>query len=106
MEGKHLDQIEPLENQGDKEPSVKESPEDKAKEPSEPITDDCLEGSQYDDKLSYEEFDGYEPPLNNDEPVYIRAINTEGEANISSAPALFDNINWQTHRDSLKWLYQ
>ena len=33
-------------------------------------------------------------------------MSTEGEVNMSSAPALFDNVNWQTCRDALKQLYQ
>ena len=105
-EGKHLDQTEALESQGDDDPSIEESLENEANMPPETIPDDCPDGSQYDDKLPYKEFDSYEPPLDNDEPVYIRAMSTEGEANVSSAPALFDDINWQTCRDALKRLYQ
>ena len=105
-EDKHPDQTEPLEDQGDDKPSIKESPKDEAKKPSKAIPDDGLDGSQYDDKLSYKKFDSYKLPSDDDEPIYIRAMSTEGEVNVSSAPALFDDINWQTYRDALKWLYQ
>jgi len=48
--------------------------------------DNCPEGSQYDDKESfYEEYDSYAPPLDDEEPVYIRAMSTEGGENPSSA---------------------
>ena len=106
LEGEQPDQTEALESQGDDDPSIKESLKNEANVPPEIIPDDCLNGSQYDNELPYKEFNSYEPPSNYDEPVYIRAMSTKGEVNVSSAPALFDNINWQTCRDALKWLYQ
>jgi len=54
------------------------------KEPHE--QDNCPEGFQYDDKESfYKEYDGYAPPSDDKEPVYIWAISTEGGENPSSA---------------------
>jgi len=48
--------------------------------------DNCPEGSQYDDEESfYEEYDGYAPLLDDEEPVYIRAMSTEGGESPSSA---------------------
>jgi hypothetical protein len=87
--------------------SHEEASEEEADQPSNASPDGNLGGSQYDEEQSsYEEFDGYEPRTDDDEPIYIRAMITDGDANMSSAPALFDDVDWQPRRDALKRLYQ
>ena len=57
------------------------------------------DGSQYNDEdASYDEYDGYAPPSENDDPIYIRAMNDEAEASAqnSSKSTQFDNIDWQS----------
>ena len=54
------------------------------KEPHE--QDNCPEDSQYDNEESfYEEYDGYVPPSDDKEHVYIWAMSTEGGESPSSA---------------------
>jgi hypothetical protein len=88
--------------------SREEVAEEGADQQSEETPEENPDGSQYDDEeqSSYEEFDGYEPVTDGDEPTYIRAMNTDGDANMSSAPAQFDDVDWQTRRDDLRRLYQ
>jgi hypothetical protein len=86
--------------------SHEEASEEEADQPSNTPSDGNLGGSQYDkEQSSYEEFDGYEPLMDNDEPIYIWAMITDGDMNMSSAPALFDDVNWQPCCDALKRLY-
>jgi len=82
--------------------------------------DNCPEGSQYDDKESfYEEYDSYAPPSDDEEPVYIWAMSTEGGESPSSAleserssPApkgesssstamKFEDVDWKSCRKTL-----
>jgi len=87
--------------------------------------DNCPEGSQYDDEESfYEEYDGYTLPSDDEEPVYIRAMSTEGGESPSSAlkserssPApkgesssstamQFEDIDWKSRRETLRNCFQ
>ena len=101
----------------------KEAPEEEVKgnldkEPG--MQDVCPEGSQYDDEeLSYKEYDGYMPLLDDEEPIYIWAMSTMGEESASSAlksehssPApegesssstamQFEDVDWKSHQETL-----
>jgi len=93
------------------------------KEPSK--QDDCPEGSQYDNEESfYEEYDGYAPPSDDEEPVYIWAMSTEGgespssalesecsspapkEESSSSTAMQFEDVDWKSCREMLQNCFQ
>ena len=82
--------------------------------------DNCLEGSQYDNKeSSYEKYDSYVLPSDNKEPIYIQAMSTMGGKSTSSdlesdcsSPApkgesssstaiQFEDIDWKSHWETL-----
>ena len=109
------DQSEPIEDsENPAEPNVDET-NDAAAEES-PSQEDSLEGSQYEDEeSSYDEYDGYAPPSEDDELEYIRAMGDVGEAstslapdelNTTSTPISFDDVNWQVRRDAVKDCHQ
>jgi len=74
--------------------------------------------------LFYEEYDGYAPPSDNEEPIYIWAMSTEGGENPSSAleskhssPApkgessssttmQFEDVDWKSCRETLRNCFQ
>jgi len=87
--------------------------------------DNCPEGSQYDDEESfYEEYDGYVPPSDDEEPIYIWAMSTEGGESPSSAlknecssPApkgesssstamKFEDVDWKSCQETLRNCFQ
>jgi len=87
--------------------------------------DNCPEGSQYDDEeLFYEEYDGYVPPSDDEEPIYIWAMSTEGGESPSSAlknecssPApkgesssstamKFEDVDWKSCQETLRNCFQ
>jgi hypothetical protein len=106
-ENDHPDEEGQQADQPQDEISREEVPEEEMDNLSNGMSDNNPDGSQYDEEQSsYEEFDGYEPLDDNDEPIYIRAMDTDGDANMSSTPALFNDVDWQTRRDALKRLYQ
>ena len=69
--------------------------------------EDFPDGSQYEDEQSsYEEYDGYEPPSDYEEPVYIRAMSDEAVASNSPAPINFDDVEWEPRRDEIRRRFQ
>jgi len=69
--------------------------------------EDYPDGSQYEDEQSsYEEYDGYEPPSDYEEPVYIRAMSNEAEAGNSPAPINFNDVDWEPRRDAIRQRFQ
>ena len=97
------DQVEPQNTEVTEEPGM-DGADDESREdlPQEDFPD----GSQYDDEgPPYDEFDRYDMPSENDEPVYIRAMSDEGEASSRSVPQL-DDLDWQSRRDTLRESYQ
>jgi len=105
----------------------KEAPEEVKgnlnKEPCE--QDNCPEGSQYDDEeSSYEEYDGYVLPSDDEEPVYIWAMSTEGgespssvlkserpspapKGESSSSTAMkFEDVDWKSCQEMLQNCFQ
>jgi hypothetical protein len=72
--------MEPSENsEQSPEPDVKEEHDAAPEESSN--QGDALEGSQYEDEeSSYDEYDGYAPPSEDEELEYIRAMGDESEA--------------------------
>ena len=99
------------------------------KEPT--AQDNCPEGSQFNnEESSYEEYDGYAPPSDEEEPIYIQAMNIDSEPNFSVDgkqnvrvdkgpntsvdvgvnssinPIQFDDIDWKSRWDTLKDCYK
>jgi len=87
--------------------------------------DNCPEGSQYnDEESSYEEYDSYALPSDDEEPIYIWAMSTEGGESPSSAlesehpsPApkgesssstamKFEDVDWKSHQETLRNCFQ
>jgi len=69
--------------------------------------DDCLDGSQYDDeRLSYDDYDRYALPSDNEEPIYIRAMSDDEDVSSAPNPTQFSNVNWKLHHDILRGCYQ
>ena len=87
---------------------VPESGESQDEEPSTQLyEDDCPEGSQYEgEKSSSEEYDNSSSPSEDDEPIYIRAMNYEAGPSNNPAPAQFEDADWQSHRDIIRSTYQ
>jgi hypothetical protein len=87
------------------EPEVEEDILDKGQEePSNP--ESCPDGSQYEDKEpSYEEYNGYALPSDDEEPIYIWAMHKD-EAGATLAPPQFDDVDWQSCRDIIQGGYQ
>jgi hypothetical protein len=65
------------------------------------------DGSQYEDEQSsYEEYDGYEPPSDYEEPVYIRAMSDEAETNNDPAPINFEDVDWEPRHEAIRERFQ
>jgi gag-polyprotein putative aspartyl protease/Zinc knuckle len=104
-------QMEPSENsEQPPEPNVEEEHDAAVEESSN--QEDILEGSQYEGEgSSFDEYDGYAPPSEDEELEYIRAMGDDSETNSSfassessanTAPTQFDDVNWQTRRDIIR----
>jgi Zinc knuckle len=72
-----------------------------------PVEEEYPDGSQYEDEESpdHYDYDKYQGPSEEDGPVYIRAMH-EDEHSVKSVPPQFDNIDWESCRDSIKTCYQ
>jgi hypothetical protein len=78
-----------------------EAPEDQA------VEDKFPDGSQYDDEQpSYEEYDGYDMPLDDEEPVYIQAMSDKAGATMSPALAKLDDVDWKPCCDAIRRHFQ
>ena len=92
-------------------------------DPDRPSQDDLPDGSQYDnEEPSYDEYEGYKPPSDDEELKYIRAMSDEAStssplmessrSSISSAMSAtssditFENQDWQPHLEALRACYQ
>jgi Zinc knuckle len=72
-----------------------EEPENKGQNEL-PAEGEYPDGSQYEDEeLPYNDFDGYVLPSEEDEPVYIQAMN-EDETSASTVPPEFDDVDWKS----------
>jgi hypothetical protein len=106
LENEHLTPEEPsLETEEtpatDEEERLNEALEDQA------IEDEFPDSLQYDDEQpSYEEYDGYDAPSDDEEPVYIRAMNNEADVSMDPAPAKLDDTDWKPCRDAIRRRYQ
>ena len=96
LEGEQPDHQEPQEgNEGALDPNYEGTPVEDVEEQS-TIPDDNPDGSQYEDEEpSYEEYDGYAPPSDDEEPVYIWAMNDR--AGTSGRPTFIqlEDVDWQ-----------
>jgi hypothetical protein len=71
-----------------------------------PDSDENPDGPQYkEEESSYEDYDGYATPLDDDEPVYIRAMH-EDESGAKTAPVHLEDIEWQPHWEAIQRRYQ
>jgi hypothetical protein len=72
-----------------------------------PVEEEYPDGLQYEDEESpdHYDYDKYQGPLEEDEPVYIQAMH-EDEHSAKAVPPQFDNIDWESCRDSIKTCYQ
>ena len=102
-EGEHLDSSAASGTQGEGEyPADEESPA----EEHESCPETGPDGPQYtDEDPPYEEYDGYDSPSEEDEPVYIRAMHEE-ETGASAVPTQFDDASWQDRRNAIRLRYQ
>jgi hypothetical protein len=90
-----------------------ENREDDPTEEAEEPQDENPDGSQYDDDFVneepfYEDYDGYEHPSDEDEPVYIRMVRDEevDARTILAAGDKFNASGWQLKRDEIRRRYQ
>ena len=66
--------------------------------------EDCTEGSQYDNKLPYKEFDGFAIPSDNE--LECICMMHELETSTSSAPLQFEDVEWQVWHNVIRVCYQ
>jgi Aspartyl protease/Zinc knuckle len=69
---------------------------------------DVPDGSQYDeDQTTYEEYDGYAMPSEDDEAEYIRAIHEdEDHSETPPPPPQFEDADWEPRRNEIRVRYE
>ena len=95
----------PQDNEGALELEQEETPDEVPDEQS--AQENYPDGSQYEDEQSsYEEYDGYEPPSENEEPMYIWAMSDEAETGNDPAPINFKDVDWKPCHDAIQEHFQ
>jgi hypothetical protein len=71
------------------------------------VKDEFPDSSQYNDKQpSYKEYDGYDMPSDDEEPIYIWTMSDEAGTTMSPALAKLNDVDWKPHHDTIQRCFQ